>query len=209
MRWRRLAAKVWPTDTDSTNPTTLIKSAGTHSSCHKAQSQTGVVRGGKPWGTVPTSFTPCACQSSHQASRVVTAIAATGPVLAVMSAILGERPTRINKGFNPFRTQNKNAVAAMPTTSVSKCTCEACCIKAMSKSTKLWPSAFTPMSVFIWLKAMSKPEAEMKPEMTGWLKKIGQETQAQQTHQQQHAARQKRQGAGHLPIRMGACGGVF
>ena len=26
--------------------------------------------------------------------------------------------------------------------------------------------------VFIWLAAMSKPEAEIKPEITGWLKKF-------------------------------------
>ena len=28
------------------------------------------------------------------------------------------------------------------------------------------------MRVLIWLKAISKPEAEMNPEITGWLKKL-------------------------------------
>ena len=28
------------------------------------------------------------------------------------------------------------------------------------------------MMVFNWLSAINKPEAEMKPEMTGWLKKL-------------------------------------
>ena len=28
------------------------------------------------------------------------------------------------------------------------------------------------MRVFNWLKAISKPEAEIKPEITGWLKKF-------------------------------------
>ena len=42
----------------------------------------------------------------------------------------------------------------------------------MSSSTKLWPSTWTPRIVFIWLAAISKPEAEIKPEITGWLKKF-------------------------------------
>ena len=37
---------------------------------------------------------------------------------------------------------------------------------------KLWPSAFTPIRVLSWLAAISRPEAEMKPEITGWLKKL-------------------------------------
>ncbi len=42
----------------------------------------------------------------------------------------------------------------------------------MPRSRKLWPSAFTPIKVLSWLAAISKPEAEMKPEMTGWLRKL-------------------------------------
>jgi hypothetical protein len=41
--------------------------------------------------------------------------------------------------------------------------------------------------VFIWLAAISRPEAEIKPEITGWLRKFGREAQAQQAHEQQHA----------------------
>ena len=58
MRWRRLAASVCPTDTDSTKPTTLMSSAGTSSACHRPRSHRGSVNGGKPWGTAPTIFTP-------------------------------------------------------------------------------------------------------------------------------------------------------
>ncbi len=61
MRWRRLAASVCPTDTDSTNPTTLMRSAGTSSDCHSAMSNSGKVSGGRPCGTVPTIFTPWLC----------------------------------------------------------------------------------------------------------------------------------------------------
>ena len=44
--------------------------------------------------------------------------------------------------------------------------------RANSNSTKLWPSTLTPKMVFIWLRAISNPDAEIKPEMTGWLRKL-------------------------------------
>ena len=47
-RDRRLAARVWPTDTDSTKPTTLMSSAGTASSCQSARSKDGKLKGGRP-----------------------------------------------------------------------------------------------------------------------------------------------------------------
>ena len=92
--------------------------------------------------------------------------------MASTSASLGFKPAEMSKGFKPLRTQNKNTVAAMPTTKVSRCRFEAWCASEFNNSTKLCPSAFTPMMVFNWLSAINKPEAEMKPEMTGWLKKL-------------------------------------
>src|SRR5690625_6623885 len=58
MRWRRLAARVWPTDTDSTKPTMLISSAATKSWLQSPLSKPGRVRGGRPAGTLPTTATP-------------------------------------------------------------------------------------------------------------------------------------------------------
>ena len=149
-----------------------MSSAGIKSSCQSAKSHSGAVMGGKPCGTLPTSFIPWPCQSSDQAKMVVKAIATTGPALASTSASVGFKPVEISNGFKPLRTQNKNAVAAMPTSRVSTWAFEAWCTKAHSRSIKLCPSAFTPMMVFIWLSAISKPDAEMKPEITGWLKKF-------------------------------------
>ena len=50
------------------------------------------------------------------------AIAATGPSLASMSAFLRLKPVCTNKGCKPLRTQNKNVITPVPTSSVSRCT---------------------------------------------------------------------------------------
>ena len=172
MRWRRLAARVWPTDTDSTKPTTLISSAGTASARHSSRSHSGRVSGGRPWGTLPTTFRPCAGQSSAQARVADTAMAATGPALASASAVRARRPRRSKLGLSPLRVQNKKPVAAAPTARVSPWVCGSCCTSAATSSTKLWPSALTPSKTLSWLAAINRPEAEIKPEITGWLKKL-------------------------------------
>ena len=114
MRWRLLAASVCPTETDSTKPTTLISSAGTASDFQSAMSQSGAVKGGRPWGTVPTILRPCACQSKAQVRMVLAAMAATGPALATKSAGRASMPQRTSKGFKPLRTHHKNAMAVRP-----------------------------------------------------------------------------------------------
>ena len=172
MRWRRLAASVCPTDTDSTKPTTLSSKAGTASCCHSARSHSGSVNGGRPCGMWPTTFTPWACQSKAQAMPVVTAMAATGPALVSMSATRGARPSRTSSGFKPLRTQNRKAVVPTPSTSVSPWVWGSCRPSASSRSTRLWPSARTPISVFSWLAVISSADAVMKPEITGWLRKL-------------------------------------
>ena len=101
MRWRRFAANVCPTETDSIKPTMLIKSAGTASSRHSPRSHSGIVSGGKPCGIVPTIFTPADCQLNTQVSAVVAAIAATGPAFAITSAAFAEKPKRIITGLKP------------------------------------------------------------------------------------------------------------
>ena len=115
IRCRRLAASVWPTDTDSTKPTTLMSRAGTNSDCHRPMSRLGRLNGGRPCGTSPTILRPLACQSKAQVAMVVSAMAATGPVLATISAGASFIPSRFSNGLRPLRTQNKNAVVNTPT----------------------------------------------------------------------------------------------
>ena len=99
-------------------------------------------------------------------------MAATGPVLATTSAARGFMPRRCSKGLRPLRTQNKNATVAAPMARVSTCTWPSCDIKDRLRSRKLCPSALTPINVLSWLAAIRMPDAEMKPEMTGWLRKL-------------------------------------
>ena len=125
MRWRRLAASVWPTETDSTKPTTLINKAGMASSFNKAISHSGPLKGGKPAGTVPTILTPAKCHSKCQVKPADTAIPATGPALANTSAKRTGKPQDNNKGLSPRRAQNKNATMVKPMAEVMKCICPA------------------------------------------------------------------------------------
>src|SRR5210317_429334 len=48
MRWRLFAARVLPTDTDSTKPMMVISNADTASSDHKPRSKAGTQREGSP-----------------------------------------------------------------------------------------------------------------------------------------------------------------
>jgi TonB family protein len=93
MRSRRLAAKDWPTDTDSTKLTKEISKAGTHKAwarahgaAHPSIDPPGSVSGGKPCGTVPTTRTPCSanCQAAEKA--MLKSSTATGAALAARSA---------------------------------------------------------------------------------------------------------------------------
>jgi hypothetical protein len=119
MRCRRLAASVWPTETDSTKPTTLMSSAGRASS-------------------LPQREIPGRQRQRRQALR-------NGPDDLHALALPAERPGQSGgdgdhrhrsglgrhigslvgqtqapqQGFSPLRTQNRKAVASTPTTSVS------------------------------------------------------------------------------------------
>ena len=119
MRWRRLAANVCPTETDSTKPTTLINSAGMASAFHNGMSHCGQVKGGKPAGTLPTILTPARCHSKCQVTNAVTAMPATGPALANTSAKRTGKPKDSNKGLSPRLAQNKNATVLNPRPAVT------------------------------------------------------------------------------------------
>ena len=65
MRCRRLAARVLPTDTDSTKPMMEINMAETASSDHSCKSKDGTVKLGSPRGTSPTRATPRPLKSAR------------------------------------------------------------------------------------------------------------------------------------------------
>jgi hypothetical protein len=206
MRWRRLAASVWPTDTDSTKPTTLISSAGTASCCHSARSHSGRVNGGRPCGMWPTIFTPCACQPKAQARPVVTAMAATGPALVSMSAVRAARPRRTSSGLSPLRTQNRKAVAHTPTS------------QRRQMGVRQLPGQGQQQvhqGVAVGLHAQQRLQLAGGDQQCRrgdeardhrMAEEVGQEAQPQQPHGQQHGARQEgqRDGGGPVGRRAGA-----
>ncbi len=84
----------------------------------RLRSKLGVLSGGNPIGTSPTILTPWVFKPNAQVTRTVATTAATGPALVRTSAMRGVRPFDNSKGFNPLRTQNKKATAAVPRASV-------------------------------------------------------------------------------------------
>ena len=177
MRWRRRAARVWPTDTDSTKPTTLISSAGRASACHSARSHSGAVSGGRPCGTVPTILTPCCAHCNCQVSAADIAMPTTGAAFAAKSAPRAGKPRRTSSGLRPRRAQNRKATIVRPSAAVSTCTSPAWRTSPPTSSKKCAPSTFTPSSTFNCPAAISKAEAVMKPEITGWLRKCARKPQ--------------------------------
>ena len=103
---------------------------------------------------------------------MVTATAATGPALATTSASLAGRPMRISSGLSCLRTQNRNATAPTPMITVGRFTSVMLAASERPTSIRLCPLAGTPRMCFSWLAAMIRPEAVMKPEITGWLRKF-------------------------------------
>ena len=172
MRWRFFAASVCATETDSTNPMTEIRIAGTSSARIRSGDRSGIVSGGRLCGTVPTMLTPCAVRSSPQTSRVVPATTTTGPALARRSASRAGTPNRASKGRSPLRTQNRKPMAASPISSVGLFVWPRCAMIEVSISGSVSPPARMPRICLIWLVAIRMPEAVMKPAITGWLSRL-------------------------------------
>src|SRR5690606_39262347 len=80
----------------------------------------GTVSGGRLWGMLPTTRTPCRSRSNTTTASVAAATAAIGPALATRSAGRGCSPALVRSGFRPLRTQKRNAVESTPMTSVGR-----------------------------------------------------------------------------------------
>ena len=85
----------------------------------------------------------------------------------MISADLALSPNVRRARLRPTRDQAKKMIAMSPIVNVRVCIFGIWESRSSIKSMKFWLSDVTPMMVFIWLAAMSKPDAEMKPEMTG------------------------------------------
>ena len=96
-----------------------------------------------------------------------SATAITGPALASKSAIRGFNPRDRSNGFNPLRTQNRNASDAPPMIRVIQLIASTSAIRLVSMSIRLCPSARTPRMCFICEVAMRTPDAVMNPAITG------------------------------------------
>ena len=102
--------------------------------------------------------------------RVNDAVANTPDVEHIVlqcSADLALSPNVRRARLRPTRDQAKKMIAMSPIVNVRVCIFGIWASRSCIKSMKFWLSEGTPMMVFIWLAAMSKPDAEMKPEMTG------------------------------------------
>ena len=144
-----------------------MRSAGTASSAIRSRLAEGKVKGGRDCGTAPTIFTPAPSSPKRPTTSVVAATAAAGPALAAISARRGWRPARISAGFSPLRTQNRNAVAMTPITSVIRLIPPRPPISDEAISGSVCPWASTPRTCLSWLTAISRPEAVMNPAITG------------------------------------------
>ncbi len=172
MRWRRLAARVCATETDSTKPINEISAADPINACQRAASNCGTVRLGRPDGTVPTSATPAAARSNFHATQVVTTMASTGPVLAKGPIRPFGSPIRRSSGARPLRTQTRNVVVPTPIANVGRFNVPMLSKKLTTISSNVWPSRETPARCFNWLAAIRMPDAVINPDMTGWLRKL-------------------------------------
>ncbi len=105
--WRLLAARVWATDTDSTNPTKLIRTAAGTRAAHMPGSMEGKRISGSPPGTCPTRLTPALPKLKCQAAAVVTITADTGAAFATISAPRGARPSPTSAFFRYWRHRNR------------------------------------------------------------------------------------------------------
>ncbi len=149
-----------------------IKKAGSSSWLSRAGENDGSVRGGRLCGTSPTILTPASFRLNSQTASVVATTTKTGPVLTRTPVRPAPKPRLCNRGFRPFRTQNRNAVATTPMIAVIQFVSGRCWMIEMTSSNRLCPWASMPRMCFSWLAAMMIPDAVMKPAMTGCDRKL-------------------------------------
>ena len=171
-RWRRLAARVWATDTDSTKPIRLISNAGSASWPHTAASNAGKDSPGRPPGMAPTTATPRLCRSPAATATVVPITASTGPALASRSASMGGSGVRASSRFSGPRAHSKKSRAAPPTSRVVPLTPAAPRNADTPSSQSVSPCIGIPSRCLSWLAAISSPEAVIKPLITEWLSRL-------------------------------------
>ena len=172
MRWRRLAASVWATETLSTKPMIEISSAGRASDDSIPRSVAGRVSGGSPPGTVPTIFTPASSSEKSAVIAIETATAATGAARVAIIAALAGTPAFLSSGESPLRAQKRKATEAAPISSVGRLISVIWAKSVDSSSGRVCPWASMPSRWRVCDRAISAAEAVMKPEITGCDRKL-------------------------------------
>lgn len=173
MRCCRLSASDCATDTLSTKPTNEINSAGNHSEPTDAIDTVGNPSCGRPWGTVPTMLTPAVWSQRMTATKAVDTITASmGASLDAISARRGLAPRRPSHGDRDLRASTRNNTLPAPMPSVTRLVAGAAWASCTTVSKTSVPPALTPSRCFTCPTAMSTAEPEIKPLITGWLRKL-------------------------------------
>ena len=174
-RSRRLAARPCAMEICSMKVITAISRAGTTSACTVdagTPSSGASTRLGSPWGMSPTTARPCAGQSSAVVSTMDSSSTSSGAALVVRSATSAGTPRPRRAGLSQRRAAHSRASEPRPTASVSPCTWPSCWTRLRRKLSRPSPATGAPSTCLSWLVAISRPEAVMKPESTGWLRKL-------------------------------------
>src|SRR5690554_3106778 len=172
IRWRRLAARVWAIDTDSTNPTILINKAGTSKARQSSRSVLGNTMPDNELLNAPTTLTPEADSSHPQTTTLVISTARIGPPLASRVASSSLSPSRTRLRASQRRHQNKIARARLPIARVGRFRLGNSTNSSPSREGRLVPEILRPNKEPSCPTAMRMAEAVTKPEITGWLRKF-------------------------------------
>lgn len=97
----------------------------------------------------------------------VAVTAATGPALESASAMLDPTPCRRSQGLSLLGDHHRKTSATSPSSNVGTWVWGRLRHNAGSNSGRVSPEAVTPSTCLAWPKAISTPDADMKPEMTG------------------------------------------
>lgn len=120
----------------------------------------------------PTSATPRAPRSKAPTSQMLTAMAMIGAARASMSASQPGSPARISPRLPPRRMAYRKTSAPSPMASVRGLVCGRPCHSAAAIWGRVPPPAGMPSRWRSCPAAIRIPEAVIKPEMTGWLRKL-------------------------------------
>ena len=196
MRWRRLAASVWATETDSTKPMTEISSAGTASAGHSRESNDRQRQRRQALRDLADDARrPAAEVEAPDRQRWSTTTAATGPALAARSADAGRQAQAHERRLQPAahpeqegERQRRRSASVGRLVSPMLSTSEASDLR--QRVARRRDRRGCDLS---WLVAMRMPEAVMKPEITGCDRKLARKPSRNTPISDQDHAGQERQ----------------